>query len=107
LHLAKLKTPQNKMTVKRIAIMMTRKEIVFLIIVLMSIITLVSVDIISDYKEGSALWHLFAEGTVGVIAASGIFILMKNSFSSQHEIQRQQDSIAQLKKESEVWKNNS
>lgn len=86
---------------------MTKKEISFLLVVLLAIITLVSMDIVTDSREGAPLWHLFAEGTVGFVAAIGIFILMRNMFFSQHEIQRQQDSINQLKKESEIWKSNS
>lgn len=86
---------------------MTKKENTFLLVVLISIMALVSMDIVTDSKEGAPIWHLFAEGTVGVIAAVGFFILQKNTFSSQHEIQRQRDSIDQLKAESEVWKNNS
>lgn len=86
---------------------MTKKENTFLLIVLISIMALVSMDIVTDSSEGAPLWHLLAEGTVGAIAAIGFFILIKNSFSSQHEIQRQRVSIDQLKAESEIWKNNS
>lgn len=86
---------------------MTKKENTFLLIILISIMSLVSMDIVTDSNEGAPLWHLLAEGTVGIIAAIGFFILLKNSFSSQHEIQRQRDSIDQLKAESEIWKSNS
>lgn len=86
---------------------MTRKERIFLALSLVLIISLVFMDILTDSKEGAPVWHLLAEGSVGVIAAIGVLILLKSIFTSRHEIAQQKESLKILKEESEILKEKS
>lgn len=86
---------------------MTNKERRFIssILAIITIITLL--DLISDYQEGTEWWHLVAEGIVALASASGIFYLLRDTFSLKHSLEEQQKTNAELKIENDRWREQS
>ena len=65
---------------------------------------MVSVDLLTDSKEGVDLGHVFIEGAAGLAALFGIFYFLKDSFSLQHKLQNSMIENEKLKNESAEWK---
>lgn len=83
---------------------MSKKER-WVVIVILSIVTfLVSVDLITDTKEGVAIWHVLVEAGTGLAALCGIFYFMKGSYRLQQELSDSINENKKLKEEAAEWK---
>lgn len=83
---------------------MSRTERTFIVVVLLSIILMVSVDLISDSKEGARWWHLGIEATAGIFAAIGVAFILKDSFKLRNSLAVEKDNSAHWRAESEKWR---
>lgn len=83
---------------------MSRKERAFIIIILAIVAIMVTIDLITDSKEGVTLWHIFVEGGAGVAALLGIFYFIQGAFRLQHELSDSQNENIKLKLQADEWK---
>lgn len=83
---------------------MRKKERGFLAFILVIIICLVSIDLITDFREGVPWWHLAVEGSVALAAALGIFVLMRDSFALKHRLEDATQRANQLQSEAQLWR---
>jgi len=86
---------------------MTNRERWLITTILFSIALMVLGDIIFDSREGVVLWHVLAEGAIGVAAISGIFVVLKGSVSLKHQLQDERRSFEDFKLEAEKWRTES
>lgn len=64
-------------------------------------------DLFNDSQEGVKGSHLLLELFIGIGAAAGIYVLMKNSFQKNHQLSLSLDVILEKEKEVERWKTES
>lgn len=83
---------------------MSHKEKWVLVSILSAVFLLVSVDIVSDSKEGVVLWHLVLEGSVGLISLFGIFYILRDSFKTKKSLIETTQKFSAYQKESEAWR---
>jgi DNA-binding CsgD family transcriptional regulator len=83
---------------------MNQKERSFIILILSIVALMVAIDLLTDSKEGVALWHVLFEGSTGVAALFGIFYFLRDSFRLQHKLADSLNENNQLKKEASEWK---
>ncbi|MGZ3772704.1 MAG: helix-turn-helix transcriptional regulator [Pseudobdellovibrionaceae bacterium] len=83
---------------------MNTKERVVIIFILAMVAFLVAMDLLTDTKQGVAVWHVFVEGGTGIASLIGIFYLMKGSYNLQHKLSASMSENIKLKKEAEEWK---
>lgn len=83
---------------------MTRKERIAVITILSVVAILVGIDLVTDSKEGVAIWHLLVEGGAGVAALFGIFYFLKDSFDLKTRLSKSLIENIQLKNEANEWK---
>lgn len=85
----------------------SRKERSVIIVILALVALMVAADIITDTKEGVAIWHVLVEGGTGLAALFGIFYFLKGSYDLRHKLSDSISENIKLKKESEDWKRES
>lgn len=86
---------------------MNNKERFIVAFILATIAIMVTIDILSDYEEGAEVWHLLIEGSVGLIALSGTFYVVRSAYAVRHRLSEAQNDYSALKNEAESWRNNS
>lgn len=86
---------------------MNNKERGIITAILIGTALIIAVDIIDDFQEGVTWWHLFAEGSVAIAAAIGVFYLMRGTFRLRHSLDEERVVSAQLKSEAEEWRSES
>lgn len=86
---------------------MNNRERLVLIAILLLIFFTVTFDLITDSREGAAVWHLLTEGAVGLVALLGTFYLVTGSFSLKRDLATEKAFSSTLKKEAENWRNRS
>lgn len=72
--------------------------------VLAFIAIFLSIDIITDSREGVDLWHILAEGIIGAIALVGVFYLLRGTVTLRHRLEKEIEEFSIFKKEAEVWR---
>ncbi len=87
--------------------MMTIKEHIFIVSVLVLIILLVVVDLITDSTKGVVTWHILVESLVALMAATGIFFLLYGSLRMKHSLRKEKDCVMTLQAEAAVWREQS
>lgn len=83
---------------------MNNKERIVVITILSLVALMVSIDLMTDLKEGVLAWHVLIEGSTGLAALFGIFYFMKDTFKLKHELSDSLNENIQLKKEANDWK---
>lgn len=86
---------------------MTNKERGFIAIILLAIVVMMSLDLKSDFQEGSSWWHLTLEGAIAFCALIGIFFLIRGSFVLKHSLEIERKSVSELKTEANKWRTQS
>lgn len=86
---------------------MNRSERAVIASVLVLISILVGVDIATDFREGALLWHLLAEGSVGVAALFGVFYLFRGSVVLRHRLEKEMQDFIEFKARADVWRRES
>lgn len=83
---------------------MNHKEKWVLVSVLSAVFLLVSMDIISDSKEGVVIWHLLLEGSVGLLSLFGIFYILRDSFQTKKSLIETSQKFSAYREEAEKWR---
>lgn len=86
---------------------MSHKEKWVLVSVLSAVFLLVSMDIISDSKEGVVIWHLLLEGSVGLLSLFGIFYILRDSFQTKKSLIETSQKFSAYREEAEKWRTES
>lgn len=86
---------------------MSKRERFVIAGILAIVAVLVSVDIISDSREGAPLWHLLTEGIIGVVAIAGVFYLLHGTTTLRHRLEKEIEDFTAFKKEADVWRSES
>lgn len=80
------------------------KERNFTAALLFLIWVLVTYDLLTDSSQGVKAWHLAVESAIGLMAAAGIFFLMRHSFRLRKSLVTERTRSSQLQLESERWR---
>lgn len=83
---------------------MNRRERFVIAGVLAFIALFLSMDIITDSREGVDLWHILAEGIMGVTALAGVFYLLRGTVTLRHRLEKEIEDFSIFKKEAEAWR---
>jgi DNA-binding CsgD family transcriptional regulator len=83
---------------------MNQKERALVVIVLAFVALMVTVDLITDAKQGVNLRHVLLEASTGIVALCGIFYFLKGSYKLQHKLTDSLHENIQLRSEAESWK---
>jgi DNA-binding CsgD family transcriptional regulator len=75
--------------------------------VLLVISLLTTVDLVTDTKEGVALWHILIEGFVAIFALISVFFLLKGAFRLKRSLDKERQLSSKLQIEAENWKGSS
>lgn len=68
---------------------------------------LVAVDLVQDLNDGVAGWHLSVEVVLGVLSATGLWLLRSGHLTLHGKLSRSNAEIERLREESDVWKQRS
>lgn len=83
---------------------MNQQERFVIVSVLSVIAIMVSLDLITDSREGVALWHVVVEATVALIALFGVFYVLRGSVELKHRLQKNVTEFRDFQEEAELWK---
>lgn len=83
---------------------MSKKERGILVVILLSIATLVIVDLAGDAGEGAAFGHLFVESTIAFVALLGVFYILRDSFRVKQSLENEKKEFSNFRKEAEAWR---
>jgi DNA-binding CsgD family transcriptional regulator len=64
-------------------------------------------DLITDSREGVAIWHVFIEGSVGVLALFGVFFVLRGSVELRHRLDREKRDFEAFRREADRWRSES
>lgn len=84
--------------------MKIQKEKIILFNILSAVLLIVSIDIISDFKEGVKLGHLLLECFTGLLSLLGIFYVLKDSFRTKKKLIETNENFNLYKQEADKWK---
>lgn len=86
---------------------MSSRERIVLLSILLFISVTVTIDLLTDAREGAASWHLLTEGFVGLLALLGTFYLLKDVFSLKRDLIKERESSLALRQEADEWRSRS
>lgn len=84
---------------------MNNKDRGILLSTLLLIAAFIATDLVNDSQDGVAWWHLFAEGTAGLLALGGVFYLLKDMIRLKQDLSKARDRELRLKEEADQWRN--
>lgn len=83
---------------------MNQNERSLMALILSAIIVMVTVDLITDARDGVVWWHVLIEGSVACAAGWGIFILMRDAILLKHSLSEERKNFSEFKVEAEKWR---
>jgi DNA-binding CsgD family transcriptional regulator len=83
---------------------MNQKERFVIAIVLALVTLMVSIDLLTDSRDGVVLWHVLVEGTIGVTSLFGVFYVLRGSVELKHRLAQEIHDFSEFKKEAEAWR---
>lgn len=86
---------------------MSERERFFIAFVLISIVVLVGADLFTDAGGGASWWHLLAEGSIAVVAALGLFLLLRGAILTRLTLTSERREFSSFRRRAEEWKINS
>lgn len=86
---------------------MNKRERNFVAVILLVIFVMVCFDLATDSREGIVWWHLLSEGMVAVVAAAGVFILMRDTFVLKHTLEDERKQFSDFREQAEKWQSQS
>ncbi len=86
---------------------MNQSERLFIAGILAVVAIFVTIDIYTDSLEGVVLWHLLIEGTIGVVALTGVFYLLRGTMNLRHRLESEIEGFSAFKQEAETWRADS
>ncbi|XOV90112.1 MAG: helix-turn-helix transcriptional regulator [Pseudomonadota bacterium] len=79
------------------------RDHVILLATLGLITVIIAVDLVTDSREGVALWHLLTEGAAGLLALGGTFFILKDMIRLRRDLHQERRLSAALKVEAAEW----
>lgn len=86
---------------------MNQKERFVIAGVLALVAAMVGVDLFTDSQEGAKVWHLLAEGLIGVVALFGVFYVIRGSVELKHRLEKEVSDFSEFRIEAETWRTES
>ncbi|WP_100642959.1 helix-turn-helix transcriptional regulator [Alteromonas facilis] len=86
---------------------MNNRDRLILLTTLILITAIIVADLIIDFREGVAAWHILIEGIAGLLALGGIFYIIKDLLQVRQALNQQRRISATLRKEAEQWRSQS
>lgn len=86
---------------------MNQNERLIIAGVLAVVATLVGFDIVTDYSQGVAIWHLLTEAFIGAIALGGVFYLLKGTVDLRHRLKKEKEDFTAFKEAANTWRTES
>ena len=83
---------------------MKSQERWILVAILLGTSIFVSVDLLTDAREGVRWWHLLTEGTVALAALAGVIVLLRGAFSLRRNLAAEVLKSKQMQVEAEQWR---
>lgn len=71
---------------------------------LLVICLLVGIDLVNDFGEGVAPWHVVIEASAGILALFGVFYLFRGALLLRRRLNEEIASSTALRREAEVWR---
>ncbi len=71
---------------------------------LLVIALVVGADVVTDFLEGAALWHLLAEAIASGLALLGVFLLFAGNFALRREVREHRIALTEMRREAETWR---
>lgn len=84
---------------------MRNKERFFLLAIFGLISAMITFDLITDFDEGVPFWHIFIEGSAGLMAILGVIFVLKNMLHLKVSLSNEKLNSAAYKREAEQWRN--
>lgn len=81
-----------------------QKERLIIAGILIAITLMVGFDLATDSREGVVIWHLFAEGTIGIASLIGVFYVLRGSIHLKHQLEKEIYVFSEFRKEAEKWR---
>lgn len=83
---------------------MNNNERLAILLILMSIVVLTSIDIITDYFDGVAWWHIITESIITLFALSGVYYLLRGRIRLRRSLETEQQFNLELEQEAQKWR---
>lgn len=83
---------------------MKNRERIFLLGIFCLISVMIVTDLITDFDEGVPLWHIFIEGSAGVMSIIGVIFILRNMLQLKVSLSNELQNSAAYKKEAEQWR---
>lgn len=61
-------------------------------------------DLTTDFREGVAAFHVFAEGLLGAAALFGIYYVLRGSSELRHRLAQEQRDFTAFREQAEGWR---
>ena len=84
--------------------LMTPKERIFLLLILMMLAFMVVIDLTIDSHEGGITWHIVIEAIAGLLALCGIFYLIKQSLMLKRALGQARQTSEKFEQEAAEWR---
>lgn len=86
---------------------MRNKERIFLLGIFGLISAMIAADLITDFDEGVPFWHIFIEGSAGIMAIIGVIFVLRNMMHLKVSLLNEKKSSAAFKLAAEQWRNHA
>lgn len=83
---------------------MNKNERLAVSLILIFIAVLTFIDILNDYLDGVALWHISIETIVVLAALTGVYYIVKSHFIMKQEVEREKQISHEVSLEAQKWK---
>lgn len=83
---------------------MNKNERLAVSLILIFIAVLTFIDILNDYLDGVALWHISIETIVVLTALTGVYYIVKSHFIMKQEVEREKQISHEVSLEAQKWK---
>jgi len=78
-----------------------------LLLTLLLIVIVVSIDLVTDLRQGVVAWHVIAEGSTALIALGGIGYLLQQGLQLRRALKKERRLTANLQQEAARWRQQS
>lgn len=96
-----------KATMTTIEVFVQQKERFIIGFILATVAILVGADIFNDSREGVVAWHIVLESGIALLALSGFFLVIRDSFRTKNSLKKEKAEFAAFRVEAENWRNES
>jgi DNA-binding NarL/FixJ family response regulator len=83
---------------------MTKNERLAISAILLFIAVLTFIDILNDYLDGVAIWHISIETIVVIVALAGVYYIIKSHFAMKQAVEKEKQFSHKVNLEAQKWK---